>query len=92
MMDSQENTLEVGKNEELNVVENTVETTETTVVQDEAPQVENENKADDTATDATPEAQEESTKKVYTSKQEVLDRVKEIAHSDETPKKMKWTR
>ena len=87
MMDSQENTLEVGKNEELNVVENTVETTETTVVQDEAPQVENENKADDTATDATPEAQEESTKKVYTSKQEVLDRVKEIAHSDETPKK-----
>ena len=87
MMDSQENTLEVGKNEELNVVENTVETTETTVVQDETPQVENENKADDTATDATPEAQEESTKKVYTSKQEVLDRVKEIAHSDETPKK-----
>ena len=87
MMDSQENTLEVGKNEELNVVENTVETTETTVVQDEAPQVENENKADNTATDATPEAQEESTKKVYTSKQEVLDRVKEIAHSDETPKK-----
>ena len=87
MMDSQENTLEVGKNEELNVVENTVETTETTVVQDETPQVENENKADNTATDATPEAQEESTKKVYTSKQEVLDRVKEIAHSDETPKK-----
>ena len=34
-----------------------------------------------------PAAEEETEKKVYTTKQEVLDRVKEIAHSEENPQK-----
>ena len=34
-----------------------------------------------------PAAEEEAEKKVYTTKQEVLDRVKEIAHSEENPQK-----
>ena len=34
-----------------------------------------------------PTAEEAGEKKVYATKQEVLDRVKEIAHSDETPQK-----
>ena len=34
-----------------------------------------------------PVAEEETEKKVYTTKQEVLDRVKEIAHSEENPQK-----
>ena len=72
-MDSQENILETGKNEEV-IQEATapeVETTETAAETTEAAEA--------------PEAQEE--RKVYTSKKEVLDRVKEVAHGEEVPQK-----
>ena len=61
MMDSQENILEKG-NQEVEVEETAVETTEN---------------------NASP-AEE---RKVYTTKKEVLDRVKEIAHGEEAPQK-----
>ena len=61
MMDSQENILEQG-NQEVQVEETAVETT-----------------------DNTPTPVEE--RKVYTTKKEVLERVKEIAHGEEAPQK-----
>ena len=61
MMDSQENILEQGKQEE--------------VIQETAtPEVET-------------NAQEEAPRKVYETKKEVLDRVKELAHGEEAPQK-----
>ena len=80
MMDSQEKTLEQGKTEELNkAVENAAPATEK--AEDEAtPQVDN-----TTANNA--EAEKAPERKVYTNKKEVLDRVKEIAHSDDAPEK-----
>lgn len=79
-MDSQEKTLEQGKTEELNkAVENAAPATEK--AEDEAtPQVDN-----TTANNA--EAEKAPERKVYTNKKEVLDRVKEIAHSDDAPEK-----
>ena len=72
-MDSQENILETGKNEEViqEAIAPEVETTETAAG----------------ATDAAeaPSAQEE--RKVYATKKEVLDRVKEVAHGEEVPQK-----
>lgn len=101
MMDSQENTLELGKIEEVNKVEETVEPTAEAVGQNESSQVENtqpeaeapaeqsETQTEEpAATVEEPETPaEEPAKKVYTTKKEVLERVKEIAHSEETPKK-----
>ena len=75
MMDSQENTLEMGKQEEVNKVEETAEQAAT---------------ADVTATEpAEPETEPaaEPEKKIYTTKKEVLERVKEIAHGEEAPRK-----
>ena len=61
MMDSQENILEQGKQEE--VIQETT-----------TPEVET-------------NAQEEAPRKVYETKKEVLDRVKELAHGEEAPQK-----
>ena len=72
-MDSQENILETGKNEEV-IQEATAPEVETT-----------EAAAETTEAAEAPEAQEE--RKVYTSKKEVLDRVKEVAHGEEVPQK-----
>ena len=64
-MDSQENTLELGTNEEVVNEEVTSQAVET------EPQVEN----------------EEQTRVVYETKADVLHRLQDIAHSDETPQK-----
>ena len=61
MMDSQENILEQGKQEEV-------------IQEATTPEVET-------------NAQEETPRKVYETKKEVLDRVKEIAHGEEVPQK-----
>ena len=61
MMDSQENILEQGKQEEV-------------IQEATTPEVET-------------NAQEEAPRKVYETKKEVLDRVKEIAHGEEVPQK-----
>ena len=53
---------------------------------EEAPVAE-EAPAEEPAAEEAPVAEEVAEKKIYTSKQEVLDRVKEIAHSEETPVK-----
>jgi len=64
-MDSQENTLELGTNEEVVNEEVTSQTVET------EPQVEN----------------EEQARVVYETKEDVLHRLQDIAHSEETPQK-----
>ena len=64
-MDSQENTLELGTNEEVVNEEVASQAVET------EPQVEN----------------EEQTRVVYETKEDVLHRLQDIAHSDETPQK-----
>ena len=72
-MDSQENILETGKTEEV-IQEATapeVETTETAAATTDAAEA--------------PAAQEE--RKVYATKKEVLDRVKDVAHGEEMPQK-----
>ena len=74
-MDSQENILEQGINEETVNQETNAPEVETAAAEMEVPEtLEN---------PETPEAQ----RKVYTSKKEVLDRVKEIAHGEEPPQK-----
>lgn len=75
-MDSQEKALEQGKTEELNKVVETATPVSENIQEQEATQVENAS-----------EANQASERKVYTSKKEVLDRVKEIAHSDDAPEK-----
>ena len=82
MMDSQEMALENGaKQEEKKVeeLEKTVETTETADTE-VASQVEN-------ATDTEPAAEEPSILKEYKTKDEVLDRIKEIARDVDNPQK-----
>ena len=74
-MDSQENALTQGKNKE--VKEEAVAQQEEIIVADETSQVEE-------STEAAAEAVE---RKVYQTKKEVLDRVKEIAHAEEIPQK-----
>ena len=79
MMDSQETILEQGKQEEVIQVpeQNSAAAEEVQEVQETvAPEVE-----------TVETAQEETPRKVYETKQEVLDRVKEIAHGDEAPQK-----
>lgn len=77
-MDSQEKAPEMGNQEEANKVEENVVTP--AEAQAEEPQkADNEAKAEE---QATPDF-----KKHYATKQEVLDRVKEIAHSDDAPAK-----
>ena len=81
MMDSQENALDMGKTEEVNKVEETVVPTAETDGQNEISQVEN------TPEETTETSEKETERKVYTSKKEVLERIREIAHSDENPQK-----
>ena len=78
-MDSQENILETGKQEEVNQVAEapevkTAQEPQTAPVVEEAPEA-----------PVAEEPQEE--RKIYETKKEVLDRVKEIAHGEETPQK-----
>ena len=78
-MDSQENILETGKQEEVNQVAEapevkTAQEPQTAPVVEEAPEA-----------PVAEEPQEE--RKVYETKKEVLDRVKEIAHGEDTPQK-----
>ena len=78
-MDSQENILETGKQEEVNQVAEAPEV-KTAQEPQTAPVVEEAQEAP-----VAEEPQEE--RKVYETKKEVLDRVKEIAHGEETPQK-----
>lgn len=80
MMDSQEKALEQGKTEELNKVAETAAPASEEVKEQATPQVDN-------TTESVNETEKVSARKVYTSKKEVLDRVKEIAHSDDVPEK-----
>ena len=78
-MDSQENILETGKQVEVNQAAEapevkTAQEPQTAPVVEEAPEA-----------PVAEEPQEE--RKVYETKKEVLDRVKEIAHGEETPQK-----
>ena len=77
MMDSQENALEMGNVQE-QAEEKVQETTNTSEVADNNAAV---------ADEQTAAEEEVEERKVYTTKQEVLDRVKEIAHGEEAPKK-----
>lgn len=80
MMDSQEKTLEMGNQEEMNKVESTTVTAAEPATEGETPQVATEETEDEAA--AEPEY-----KKHYATKKEVLDRVREIAHNEEAPAK-----
>ena len=71
MMDSQEKALEKGQNEVIKEEEVNAQAVETP--------------ADETASQV--ETKEEQPQKVYASKAEILERVREIAHGDETPQK-----
>jgi hypothetical protein len=71
MMDSQEKALEQGQNEVIKEEEVSAQTVEAPV-DEPASQV---------------ETKEEQPQKVYASKAEILERVREIAHGDETPQK-----
>ena len=71
MMDSQEKALEQGQNEVIKEEEANVQAVETPTAET-ASQV---------------ETKEEQPQKVYASKEEILERVREIAHGDETPQK-----
>ena len=71
MMDSQENALEKGQNEVIKEEEVSAQAVETP--------------ADETTSQV--ETKEEQPQKVYASKAEILERVREIAHGEETPQK-----
>ena len=87
-MDSQEKTLEMGAQEELQnqaaapVDENVVENAPLSQAEEDS-NVSEESVAEETAAPAAEEAAGEPERKVYNTKKEVLDRVKEIAHGDE---------
>ena len=93
MMDSQENVLvnaspveETGNQEVTNVEEQVVATPETSVVENAEALAQEDAPAVDAAEgEEVPAAEEEH--KLYTSKAEVLERVKEIAHGEEIPQK-----
>ena len=93
MMDSQENVLvnaspveETGKQEVTNVEEQVAVTPEPSEVETAEALVQEEAPAVEVAEDANaPEPEEE--RKLYTTKAEVLERVKELAHGDEMPQK-----
>lgn len=82
MMDSQENALEPGKKEEVNKVEETVVPTAEAAEQNESSQVENTPMAEEAEA-----ATAETERKTYASKKEVLERIREIARSEEAPRK-----
>ncbi|MBO4811189.1 MAG: DUF349 domain-containing protein [Prevotella sp.] len=92
-MDSQENVLvnaspveETGKQEVTNVEEQVAVTPEPSEVETAEALVQEEAPAVEVAEDANaPEPEEE--RKLYTTKAEVLERVKELAHGDEMPQK-----
>ncbi len=97
-MDSQEKNLETGAAEELNKTEETAvntpaaqeEKTETASGTVEASAEANTAETPETLAEAGVETEEKPSlehQKVYTSKKEILERVKEIAHSDEVPDK-----
>ena len=75
-MDSQENILETGKTEEV-IQEATAPEVETTEATAEVPE----------ATESVETAEAPEERKVYATKKEVLDRVKEVAHGEEVPQK-----
>ena len=82
-MDSQENVLEQEEQLEKNQVEETAANEpaaeqETSVAATEG---------SDAATDSEPEKAEEVEQRVYANKQEVVERLKELAHGEETPSK-----
>jgi len=80
-MNSQDNALEQGLNEEKKeevTPQPVEETAEESVLQVETEEAE---------APAEAEVEEEQPKKVYETKAEILERVREIAHGDETPKK-----
>ena len=93
MMNSQENALEKGQFAEEQAAAETVaevQNTQEAVVEATAEEVvETEEKAVEETPEVVEEtpAEEVAEKKIYTSKQDVLDRIKEIAHSDEAPAK-----
>ncbi len=97
-MDSQEKNLETGAAEELNKTEETAvntpaaqeEKTETASEAVEASAEANTAETPEAPAEAGAETEEKPSleqQKVYTSKKEILERVKEIAHSDEVPDK-----
>ncbi|MCI6118393.1 MAG: DUF349 domain-containing protein [Prevotella sp.] len=79
MMDSQEKDLVTGKNEEVNIEE--VNNQEETLTVDQVPA-----EPSDVETPADTDAPIEG-RRVYTSKKEVVERIKEIAHGEEEPDK-----
>ena len=87
MMDSQDNILEQEVKEEVNQ-ENIAPEVKT---QEVAPVAEEETSAAEevalVSEEEAPAVEEEQPRKVYETKKEVLDRIKEIAHGDETPQK-----
>lgn len=82
MMDSQEKTLSQENTEELNVVSAGSEGKENIPAENKETEiVTSENVSEDEKNDMT------EPKKVYKTKQEVIERIKEIAHSEDNPKK-----
>ncbi|MBP3843046.1 MAG: DUF349 domain-containing protein [Prevotella sp.] len=84
MMDSQENALLQGEQQEVKA-EETATQQENAVAADETSQVNETTETAEEAAESTVAAAEE--RKVYQSKKEVLERVKEIAHAEEVPQK-----
>ena len=84
MMDSQENALLQGEQQEVKA-EETATQQENAVTADETSQVNETTETAEEAAESTVAAAEE--RKVYQSKKEVLERVKEIAHAEEVPQK-----
>ena len=84
MMDSQENALLQGEQQEVKA-EETAAQQENAVAADKTSQVNETTETAEEAAESTVAAAEE--RKVYQSKKEVLERVKEIAHAEEVPQK-----
>jgi len=84
MMDSQENALLQGEQQEVKA-EETAAQQENDVAADKTSQVNETTETAEEAAESTVAAAEE--RKVYQSKKEVLERVKEIAHAEEVPQK-----
>ncbi|MBP3790334.1 MAG: DUF349 domain-containing protein [Prevotella sp.] len=84
MMDSQENALLQGEQQEVKA-EETATQQENAVAANETSQVNETTETAEEAAESTVAAAEE--RKVYQSKKEVLERVKEIAHAEEVPQK-----
>ena len=89
-MDSQENALEMGKQEETKVEETVAQQNEATAATETSQVEETTNPTADEMAEGEVAAEEkaaEEERKVYQSKKEVLERVKEIAHAEEAPQK-----